>query len=62
MTHTVRNFDDLKDAVFEYTQKKEGDEPLVLIVKMPGDITLRFVITQHGIARLDCDKEGRVLA
>lgn len=60
MTATVRNFDDLKDAVFEYANRKDTDEPLVLIFQDSMNAH-RFVVTPHGIAKQDCDRQGRVM-
>jgi hypothetical protein len=62
MTRPVYNFDDLKDAVFEFAAHRTEDEPLVLVLMTPGETAHRFVVAEHGIVKQDCDKAGRLVA
>ncbi len=60
MRFDVSNFKALKTAV-EVFDNADDDEVLVLVFYDSSRQAYRFVISDHGVARTDCDKTGAPL-
>ena len=58
MRFDVRNWDDLKQAVAELDAT---DEPKVIVFDTPGGVFHRFIISEHGVEKMDCDASGRAV-
>lgn len=58
MRFDVRNWDDLKVAV---TEMEKTDEPKVIVFNTPGGIFYRFIISNFGVEKEECDAMGRSL-
>lgn len=56
MRFDVGNWKDLKQAV---TEMDKTSEPKVIVFATPGGIFHRFVISEHGVEKQDCDKTGK---
>lgn len=60
MTFYVSNFEALRNAAKCFEDSAQ-DEPLILIFQTPGGILHRFIITNFGIEKQDCDGRGERL-
>jgi hypothetical protein len=61
MRFDVHNWRDLKQAVAEMDKPEHKKEPKVLVFITPGAVFHRFVISEHGLEKMDCDATGRPL-
>ena len=60
MRFDVSNFTALRNAVevFEDSDKREA---LILVLRTPGNIPYRFIISEFGIEKQECGKSGEAL-
>lgn len=61
MRFDVHNWQDLKQAVTEMDKPETEKEPKVIVLVTPGGIFHRFVISDHGLEKMDCDASGRAV-
>lgn len=58
MRFDVSNFKALKTAVEIFDNTADDDEVLVLVFYDSSRQAFRLLVSDHGVARVDCDKTG----